>query len=402
MKNTIQIKTRLILALLFSIDFVLIIWAPATQGSTLGSDTIRAITRVSYFVLPIIAILLQFFLLKLRLIVLRFNFFVICTVIIYYIITKFYVYSADIKMGSLSTMIGCIAFCLQDDDTKIIFWKIIKNILLIISIISIICYVSYIFHLGIPYKLVSYYAQSKHDVWYADYTISYLYINSVQARACGIFNEPGWFGTFIAFYLCTERLNLKRKQNIVIFVAGCLTFSLAFFLIIVVYFILNNITSWKKAGMLIAALFLYGLLPYVHTGNVAIDSYIGRISLISDSNVFLRTTTKFDYLFSKAVQNQMILVGYGGGYSEKIAGGGNLSITVFLLDYGITGVFLMFIPILIIMYIYAGKNKNARLFLLCVTLSLYQRPWLFEASNFMFTMAAMVYIVDGGSKEVRI
>ena len=50
--------------------------------------------------------------------------------------------------------------------------------------------------------------------------------------------NQGIFGTIIALILCSDKMNLKKKENIILLVAGIMTFSVAFCDYISIYCIL--------------------------------------------------------------------------------------------------------------------------------------------------------------------
>ena len=95
------------------------------------------------------------------------------------------------------------------------------------SILGIIASFSFIFKLGLPYEIVPYYFG---DEYYINYYFAYLYwggSEGVVFRLCGLFNEPGYFGTVSAILLINEKLHLKRISNLLLFIAGFFTFSAA-------------------------------------------------------------------------------------------------------------------------------------------------------------------------------
>lgn len=155
---------------------------------------------------------------------------------------------------------------------------------------------------------------------------------------------------------------------------------------------LKNITDWRKWVWLVLLVSLYlFVLPNVHTGNEIIDSFIGRIVLTAESTQNSRTTNAFDTMFEAFLRSPDIIWGRGAGYSRSL-GGGNLSIKTDIVDFGILGVLAFYAPILISLIYRVRKNKKAVCFLLCIGVSLYQRPWLFEASNFFLTLSAVSYL----------
>lgn len=379
-----------LLAWLDLITFALVSWAPTTSASTLGPEAIRTITRYGYFAL---ALLIFVIMLISRLSgVNKFNILISATVLIYFFVGTIWVYSN--RTTSMSSMILCMLFSLQSDETKNRLYSLIKRYFFVMSAAAIICYASYTLHGLLPYRLTEYYATSKHGVWYADYYFSYLYINSLQARACGLFNEPGWFGTFLGFYLCAEDLKLKKIENIVVLIAGLLSFSLAFFVIVTIYFVIRNINDRRKWILIIALFAICATSSFIQTGDAAVDSFLDRISIAEILSGKSRSTDEFNIVFHQVMSSPNKWLGMGSGYAFSMAGGGSLSIKINLIDFGIIGTTITFLPIFILLLKEASASSRAKIFLLCVAISQYQRPWIFEVSNFMLVVSALTALVQ--------
>lgn len=388
-KYQINITAKGILQTFLVITFLGVAWAPATGNSTLSGEGFKTAMRVVYFLLPMCLLLLTLWSGKLNLH--RSIIVIAVTTLFHYLVQRLFVYSEP--AGSLSTLLICLIFLLQTEEIKGNFFYITRYIMIFLSAISIICYLSYMIDLGIPYTIEPYYATSKSGVYYANYSISFLYVSSFQIRACGIFNEPGWFGTFLAFYLCADCLNARKIGNVIMILAGTLTFSLAFVLIIFLFFIITHLDNWKHYIWIVILLLAYiCILPNVQTGNEAIDLFVDRIVL--DESFFTenkRTIDTFDQAFDNAIRNGKIWSGFGSGYSDSL-GGGTLSIKTDILDYGVLLTSAFYIPIFVSLLI-AGKGRlYPTAFSICFFISLYQRPWLYEASNYMLLFGEMAYL----------
>ncbi|WP_299372344.1 hypothetical protein [uncultured Kiloniella sp.] len=58
-------------------------------------------------------------------------------------------------------------------------------------------------------------------------------------RFQGMFDEPGVIGTIAALVLCSTRFELKNKYNLLIFFGGVISFSLAFYVLTLIYYIMQ-------------------------------------------------------------------------------------------------------------------------------------------------------------------
>lgn len=375
-------KEKILVGVIFC-TFVIISWAPTTSNSTLGSDSLRMVMRVMYFVSAMLMAMMTNWKKKISVI----SILLALTPVVYLCFQNLYSYSG--LKGSSSAMLLCALFSLQSNEIQSSVYKRIKQYLLVLAAVGICCYLLYILNIGEFYKLVPYYS-GKTGQWYIDYKVCYLYKNPLQTRLCGVFNEPGWFGTFLAFYLCSEKLNFKKLSNIVVGIAGILTFSLAFILIIGIYYVvskINNLKQWVWVSIII--IFYICILPNVETGNAYVDEMIHRMAITEDGLVGdNRTTASFEYVYKNTINSDSVFWGEGYGYHLVSSSGSVCSIKTYIVDFGILGTAILFLPVFILLMYRYRKNRNVIIFLLCVAASLYQRPWLFETSNFVMTIAA--------------
>ena len=81
-------------------------------------------------------------------------------------------------------------------------------------------------------------------------------------RFMGPFDEPGVLGTISALLLSADKLNLNKNSNKIIFFSGLISLSLAFYVLISLYFILAMVLKLNKRNILfiiLAILFKYVL-----------------------------------------------------------------------------------------------------------------------------------------------
>ena len=55
-------------------------------------------------------------------------------------------------------------------------------------------------------------------------------------RFCGLFEEPGVVGTICSLLLVADRIDLKSNENKLLFFYGLISFSLAFYILIIIYY----------------------------------------------------------------------------------------------------------------------------------------------------------------------
>lgn len=365
-------------------------WAPFMEGSPLGTASFRSIFNYLQWLLAATGILLtrkvkSFSSLEVTALV---------SVLIYRAYNIFHAF--NYKGIGLTTIFLGIYFCYISDDIRAKVFKAFKFLMVAASVYGIICFASYFIHLGIPYTVVP----RGDGVEWINYRFCYLMNQyNTMIRFCGFFEEPGWFGTWAAFYLCADGLNFKKKENIILLIAGSLTLSLAFFLLLIAYYFLKNLTEWKKWIWVVLLVALYLLvLPNVHTGNYAIDRVLERMVITNEGLVGdNRYGSLFERVWEQTIQSGKIYFGYGAGYAEYYGTGegqGLASIKSYIVNFGIIGTIIIYIPILIASVRQALRNGNREMLLYIAIsyISLYQRPCLFLTPYFIMFMCGISYI----------
>ena len=163
---------------------------------------------------------------------------------------------------------------------------------------------------------------------------------------------------------------------------------------------ITHVANWKQwiCGVILIVVYVFAL-PNIHTGNQAIDSFVDRI--VFDEDFFEennRTIGAFDNAFDESIRNGSVWTGHGTGFSESL-GGGTLSIKTDILDYGLLLTAIFYVPVLIVLIFNANGKIQLIAFILCYFVSLYQRPWLYEVSNYMLLIGAVAYLK--GTEHIR-
>lgn len=363
-------------------------WAQFTNN-LLSSDI--TITVLNYSLWPLVAVGLLF---SNR--VKRFSSLEITAMIAVLIYRAYNIFHAfDYQGIGLTSILVGLFCCYMSDDEKAKVFKYFKYLMVAVSIYGIICYISYFAHFGISYAVV----QRGGGVNYIDYKLCYLMEQyGTMIRFNGFFEEPGWFGTWAAFYLCADGINLRKKANIILLIAGTLSFSLAFFLLLIMYYVLKNLSDWKKwIWVVVIAVFYFFVIPNIHTGNYIIDNALERMVIIDGRLVGdNRYGSLFEQVWQQTINGGKLIFGYGAGYAEYYGTGegqGLASIKSYIVNFGIVGIIIIFGPILFVSVRQALKNRNREmLFYIIITyVSLYQRPYLFWTPYLFMFLCGISY-----------
>lgn len=217
-------------------------------------------------------------------------------------------------------------------------------------------------------------------------------------RISGFFDEPGVVGTFSAFILITLGYRLKEWKNYVILAAGILSFSLAFYIISVLYFILKG-GSAEKSKILIALLIFYVIgsnIPFVQ------ERIFDRV-LISDGKIAgdNRLTEDVAITMERFLVSDDKWLGYSKRLDETDNVGG-ASWQALVWDYGIVGVF--FISVFFFLLARSKPiifSRESVVFIILFVFSIYQRPHVFEPSYILLFIGGLVYISNSLRCELK-
>lgn len=277
-------------------------------------------------------------------------------------------------------LIVLLLFCCAGERVWLYALERYKWFLLITSAYGVIAYISFFFSLGLPHTSIPYYSSGELMGWtYENYYLALLVLSQDGLRLAGLFNEPGYFGTIVALYLISQKFDLKRKENIVMFVAGCFSFSLAYYVLVILYFSFGILKKPQYVVFVTFVLFALHLsLPYMVKQNEMVGVLLERFS-IQDGNIIgnNRTTERFDLFWNQMFREGKALFGYGHGYSAMIEAH-SLSWKNYVLEYGFIGAFMMWG----LLY-RAARNKIIKkdyyeiIFVFLFFASIYQRPSVF-------------------------
>lgn len=134
-------------------------------------------------------------------------------------------------------------------DERVITFKYFRNIVVISLIPGLILWFlhhltgdSTLFSLGlVPDGIVPNQLKIENGERYALFPFSVVLLDPVITlpvyRFCGMYDEPGVVGTLAALFLVADKVQLNKKANMVFFISGLISFSLAFFVIILIYYL---------------------------------------------------------------------------------------------------------------------------------------------------------------------
>lgn len=206
-------------------------------------------------------------------------------------------------------------------------------------------------------------------------------------RICGMFDEPGVVGTVSGLILASKGFSLRRSYEKIIFIAGILSFSFAFYIILLVYV---SIKKYKYIWVILGTLVI--LMNTVPKDSYVYTKILYRLDLgnkeIEGNN---RGNAGFEQIYKEFKQDGNLLLGIKEKeylYKANAYGSEALSWKTFVV---INGLLLFILHTLYFMgYAFNLKNSNVWIFTIIYLLSIYQRPYDFTLSYWLIFMGGIV------------
>ena len=299
-------------------------------------------------------------------------------------------------------------------DQKIKAYNIYLFIFSITLILPIIYYLLLRLGINIPYSTLEPQEAIKviRGFHYKNYFLAVQRTHSydllAELKMCGIYDESGRLGTLAALFLVSERLKIKEKwQNIICLIAGILSFSLAFYIIIIIYYCGMCIFNRKIKNVMIIATVIIAYFAFLNVQfkYSTIQNLQSRISItetgLSGDN---RTNNQFDLLMDDFSENSNIytlMFGRGDGAIAEVQSDNNIdgsSYKCFIYNYGYLG-FSSIIIWLVLFGVFKTKqmkSKEAKAqtwsIILAYILNIYQRPTSFYLGYMLILIGAIEII----------
>ena len=360
--------------------------APLTSGdSTLGSEQLRSVISAISALLILCGYVLVFLQIKR----IRTKHILLALIpILFLIIDRANIYTSY-EIGILGTLIT-VLFMLQSDRDKLRLFIAYKKYIVFIASFGVMAMILY--YLSIPpIRTVQFYSKVM-DYQYIDYGLSYFVQEGNRVRLAGMFNEAGYFGTVIGFILCCDKIDLSKKENVILFLAGILTWSLAFIVIVSAFYVMQAFKKSKKMMIVLLGVFVYiFIVPNIHTGIEAIDTILLRVSIGLDGKFVgdNRVTDKVMLTLANMFSSTKWIWGYGTGYVRTFSSAA-AGIKVDLIIHGVMGCVIEFGYMLMMALDQYRRRRSFEVlaFIFVFFLSLYQR------SN-VYTLVYMVILFGG-------
>lgn len=220
-------------------------------------------------------------------------------------------------------------------------------------------------------------------------------IAGIIPRIAGFFDEPGAFAQWGIYSLVLNKL-LKgsKKVELLLIVGLTVTFSLAYFLQLVLYFIAFYCSNIRKIITFGVSLSIFGVIAY---NNIPQDSDLYYLTLrrVETNNGSLETNR--DDLAEAAKKEFVKSPVMGCGYSNIInSSKGEVFDNPYetLATSGIIGTFALYLPLLVILIKY--RKNGAWQAVLILTIGYLQRPFHVQYIHYlmMYMLFCLCYYVN--------
>ena len=220
-------------------------------------------------------------------------------------------------------------------------------------------------------------------------------------RLCGMFDEPGVVGTMAVLILVAEEFQIKKNyKNIVILIGGILSFSLAFYLMTIIYFFLSFILrkEYKTGKKSIAVFVLLSIILVFASGivkNEFINTKVIDRMTVSDGKLKgdNRSSSYLDYRFNEmlkgGVGNMLFGMGSEATHSDSLIEA-DASWKKLVYESGFLGLGMIVI-FLITATFFTNRKINGIIFFIILFISMYQRPGVFNLSILIVFIGGLSY-----------
>jgi hypothetical protein len=361
------------------------------------------IPGVSVFFLGLAFILLYLVYADKGLIINRKKLIILGTIFIFPVYMSLPIYGGTPLIGKMFLFSPLFLLFLLSTETLLNVFKIWKKILIFFVVYALIVYVLFALEVNMPYWKIENAEYipitSRADNYYRVYG---MVVSSTQTlwriggvltmRLCGPFAEPGHFGIYLGFTMLIDRF-LGNKTNYLYLIAGILTLSPAFIIILLIIESYRVIVEKRFNYKLYLAIFLVLFAITAYKG-AEIKQRILYIAIERHSDLDDRAPVVVRKKYQAIAKSSKVIFGVGTE-NFKTFGGSLSDPRGMIAKFGLVGLFL---SLSIIFLLLVGmKNKYAFFLLAAVFLVYAHRAWMFESPIiyiFMLVASAGVKIKE--------
>lgn len=315
------------------------------------------------------------------------------TKLIFSLIASAYIWATVfVDHSSVVTLFNFLAFAFIPTLKKEVVYetyRVFRKILVVIISLSIVNYILIL--LGIDFMGVVIDPINKlKDYKYIMHPFVVTPLGLESTRFHAIYDEPGSVGTLVGLILIAEKMNLQKKGNLVLLIAGLLSLSFYFYIAMIYGFILFSKRlkrKWLYMSVLIGFIivsynneFLYNTLWY------RFEYDVDRGTLVGDN----RSSRSLDNAYDAIKNTPLFFTGIGSAAAEDFAG--SASFKLIILKHGFIFLALNMLGYFLLAIRQISDRRDLLFFFIFFILTLYQRPGFYNTSSiFMYVIVINIF-----------
>lgn len=220
-----------------------------------------------------------------------------------------------------------------------------------------------------------------------DYTIG----NS--RKFMSVFDEPGVVGTLVALLISYRKLEFNKIRDIVLIVAGLISFSLAFYIILLINLLYNRTLNLKFYLAFVIILFSFYFVNPEFVKVALFDRFIvgSNIGIVDN-----RATDSFNNVYDDFIKKggDGLLFGMGPNALGQLSKNIELNVSSYktiIYQFGIVGS-LLFVSFFFYATLKIAPVKRGWFFFVVFLALAWQRPGIFSYFNLLIYLGGLSYI----------
>lgn len=327
-------------------------------------------------------------------------------VIFYIIVLIVFMYHRSLEALTkiLIINISTFSFLLMSKKEKVIAFRYFTIIFALSLIPGLIMYILNLIHINLSWEYLTPDSGKAQSGYYYRQYLGSVILESPRNpivglyRFCGMYDEPGVVGTIAALLLAGNRFNMKKIWYKVIFTGGILSFSLAFYVLLIIYFALEFFISKRYKPAIVLTFVCSIILTF--SAEMGDNSFIqntifNRLSFVNGTMVGNnRTNSLYDYEFNRFLNSGTKNLLIGVGEEERLSKPYMASASTYknrIYDTGIIGFGLL--VFLFVIFTSKQKNQYSFIYLLVFLASMYQRADVLRYS-YIFIFVGSLYNLE--------
>lgn len=317
--------------------------------------------------------------------------------VLFFIILQLYVVKDENTNSFIAALLRIFVIStvlILNDKLKTDILNFLTKAFAILMAISLFAWLVFLAGIPLPHFPTSYYDGHYLFENYYFFLLTKGETDALIPRFSGVFLEPGHLGMISSFLIYANRFNLKNKTVLIIFVCTLFTFSLVAYILLAIsaiaYFTIGSKKPFRNFAIIIVltVTVIAGVARYNNGDNLVNNYILIRLKVENGEIVGNNRFTPFlNTYYKQFINSDDKLFGIGPYiYHQTDWGGGNAGFKVFILQYGIIGLVLVFLfYFTLVVY---RSSKLAWILLFIYLLSFLQRAYaLWEVELLIFITA---------------